>query len=187
VTRLRFQQRLLDHRVIARTVALLVFVTCAVCGLNAQVADPDAKERHDAIKSLTNADIEWEGFGFGDAGPGVTGANAKQVEELGVAAAKDLIEIVEKEDSFVAAHVLLARAWRIPRKDNDWITLPISTGFVVSYYGLLVKIEWKDVSGRATKTVTIPKMDLQRKRIAYWWKARYRDFPEEFSPDTVVE
>ena len=146
--------------------------------------DPDVSS---AISSLKNSDIDWGETTFGRAGPKLVGSNATSLMEQGAKRTKELIPLLDDPQTFVAAHVLLTKLWRIPSQDKELISVPISTGYFVSYNRLTVRIEWADKQGEMVKTITIPDEDCQRKRIRDWWMARYRDYADEFSPTTKVD
>ena len=139
------------------------------------------------LKTIKNSDVEWKGISFGRAGPVIVGESAKAANEKGVTVAPELIAMLDDADSFVAAHVLLTELWRIPDVDKERICTPISTGYFLSYNGLILRLEWKEENGQIVKSATMPDLDCQRKRIRNWWKDRRRTNPAEFSPMTRVD
>lgn len=174
-------------------VLLLVFGVAISFLIGATVAWDDVTETRgvesvailDNFKKLNNSEIEWDGWGFARAGPKIVGDNARFISNYGVRYTTELMQLIDKPEAFVAAHVLLTRDWRVVEK--EYSSASIGPGFVVVYNGLTVIVEWKAVGDQAVKTVTIPDEEMQRERIAYWWKSRRRDFPIEFSERTLVK
>jgi hypothetical protein len=140
-----------------------------------------------ALKGLKNAELDWRETTFGHAGPALMGVNARKLSEQEVDIADELLPLLDNKDSFIAAHVLLTRLWRVPDRQKERISTTISTGFFLSYNGLVLKVEWRDRDGELEKTVTVQDETCQQKRLRDWWKARYADHAAEFSPKTVVE
>ena len=101
--------------------------------------------------------------------------------------APELLKRLEDDDAFEAAHVLLTSLWRVPQKTKKSFSHALSDGFFVCHNGLFVWIRWELVDGEDKKVVDIPDVSCQRKRIREFWSARFREHPEEFSPDTKVE
>jgi hypothetical protein len=94
---------------------------------------------------------------------------------------------LDDDSAFEAAHVLLTSLWRVPEKKKNSFSHALSDGFFVCHNGLHVRITWAFESGEEKKTVEIPDLSCQRKRIRAFWNVRFRDHPEEFSPDTKIE
>jgi len=146
----------------------------------------DAGANESAVQRLLNSDIDWDSLGF-HGGPRLTGENAVSVWKAGVGQAPDLLKRLEDDDAFEAAHVLLTSLWRVPQKKKNSFSHALSDGFFVCHNGLHVRITWAFESGEEKKTVDISDLACQRKRIREFWNARFRDHPDEFSPDTKVE
>lgn len=146
----------------------------------------NAQAKASAITRLTNGDIEWDSLGA-HGGPRLTGKNAISAWKGDVGQSPNLLKRLDDDGAFEAAHVLLTSLWRVPQKKKNSFSHPLSDGFFVCHNGLHVRITWEFVAGEVKKTVDIPDLSCQRKRIRKFWNARFRDYPDEFSPDTKVE
>jgi hypothetical protein len=179
----------MSYRYRLRTLLIVFAVAPPVLGGSALQAQEGEQKSSlaAALKELKNAELDWRGTTFGHAGPAIVGVNARKLSEEGVDVADELLPLLDNKDSFIAAHVLLTRLWRVPDRQKELISTTIRTGFFLSYNGLVVRIEWKDREGKAEKTITVQDEACQQKRLRDWWKARYADHPAEFSPKTVVE
>lgn len=172
---------------------VLVAVAVAVRNLHPCEPSPtpdattvETQREPSAIEKLSDKDIEWDGLGF-HGGPRLVGENALAIWRRDVRQSVDLIKRLEDDNACVAAHVLLTDLWRVKESKKDTFSHPLSDGFFVCYNGFHVRITWADVSGEVKKTVVIPDLDCQRKRIREFWKTRFREHPDEFSLDTKVE
>lgn len=146
----------------------------------------DKTEVATPVDKVNNKDIDWDSLGF-FGGPRLTGDNAIKVRRGDVRQTVQLLKRLEDDDAFEAAHVLLTSLWRVPERKKNSFSHPLSDGFFVCHNGLFVWIRWEFVDGEEKKVIDIPDVPCQRKRIREFWSARFREHPEEFSPDTKVE
>jgi hypothetical protein len=178
------------------TIRDALWLTVVVVGLGPVTASaqeqPPTDNRHaDAIKlafhKLTNSEIDWDETTFGHAGPKVKGRNARAIQSEDVGISSKLLPLLEKEESFIAAHVLLTKMWRVPDADKRRHSKAVSTGYSINYNGLDLRLEWTEEEGQIVKKTTTPDAAAQAKRLSTWWSARFREHPQEFSPSTFVE
>jgi hypothetical protein len=130
--------------------------------------------------------IEWDSLGF-HGGPRLIGENAIMVYRGNVSQTPELMKKLDDEQSFVAAHVLLTDLWRVPQRKKSTFSHALSDGFFVCYNGLYVQIKWEEDGGKEKKTAILSDLNCQKKRIREFWKARLREHPDEFSPDTKID
>jgi hypothetical protein len=141
----------------------------------------------DAIKDLSNSEVEWRGTTFGHAGPKLVGPNVRIIFKEGVGVSGQLLPLLENDESFIAAHVLLTELWRVSEEEKSRQSTTTRDGYSINYNGLKMKLEWKEESGMIIKTTNISDPSSQRQRLMNWWKSRFRDHPSEFSIKTFVE
>ena|SRR5688572_12782829 len=170
----------------SRLPPLWILNVFSICFCAAAFADEEAttESERPAVEKLANGDIEWDSLGF-HGGPRLTGANAESVWKAGVSQSPALLKRLEDDEAFEAAHVLLTSLWRVSQRKKNSFSHALSDGFFVCHNGLFVRITWRFEAGKEKKTVEIPDLPCQRKRIREFWLARYRDHPEEFSPDDL--
>ena len=157
--------------------------------------EDDPKTTNVAVDALVDADINWRGTnGFSAwAYPELEGANARYVAWQGRGKAPELLRLLDKPGSTVAAHVLLTQIW-MPRHELEHRSERIKPGrfivgggYQVHYNGLEVRILWWEQGTELQKVTVISHREEQLKKIREFWKARYRDFPEEFRGAKVTQ
>jgi hypothetical protein len=169
---------------------LTVVVALAATGVVALEAMAQERSSLDATKSavekLTDGDIEWDSLGF-HGGPRLTGANAIAVWQRDVSQTPELLKRLNDDKSFIAAHVLLTSLWRVPQRNKNSFSHPLTDGFFVCHNGLNVRITWEAAAEGEKKQIVFPDLDCQRKRVREFWSTRVREHPEEFSTDTKLD
>ena len=63
----------------------------------------------------------------------------------------------------------------------------VGGGYRVHYNGLALRILWWERGKDLEKVVAIDDRDEQLKKIREFWKARYREHPEEFMAKKVAK
>ena len=153
------------------------------------------KSTNVAVDALVDADINWRGSSSLQAWayPELEGANARYVAWQGRSKIPDLIRVLDKPGSTVAAHVLLTQIWTPDHEKvhRSEVIKPgriiVGGGYRVHYNGLALRILWWEQGKEVQKVVTIDDREEQLQRIREFWKARYRDFPEEFGAKKTLK
>jgi hypothetical protein len=147
----------------------------------------------ESIALLTNADVDWVGnslWGRPYARPTLVSGTAKLVQQQGLRHLPEIMKLLDRQESFIVAHVLLTDLWRVPKGQWVWETKSVlindSDVFSTDWNGLKARLTKKYVGRDVVKSVDIPDMEKQFKTIREFWLNRFRDHPKEFSSKAVV-